>query len=81
MQMQNNFKYMRKIELKATIWKEGEYYVSQCLNIDVASFGKTKKEALTNLEEAIELYLEDTKDLKLTKVEKPDIVSFKLQYA
>ena len=74
-------KYMRKINLKATIWKEGKYYVSQCLNVDVASFGATKKEALANLEEALELYLQDIKTPKLTKVERPDIVSFKLQYA
>lgn len=61
---------MRKIDLKATIWKEGKYYVSQCLNVDVASFGKTKKEALVNLEKAVELYLEDTNTPKLTKVER-----------
>lgn len=73
--------HMRKIDLKATIWKEGKYYVSQCLNVDVASFGATKKEALTNLEEALELYLKDIQTPKLTKVERPDIVSFKLQYA
>ncbi len=72
---------MRKINLKATIWKEGKYYVSQCLNVDVASFGTTKKEALANLEEAIELYLENTNTPKLTKIERPDIVSFKMQYA
>jgi len=72
---------MRKINLKATIWKEGKYYVSQCLNVDVASFGTTKKEALVNLEEAIELYLENTNTPKLTKIERPDIVSFKMQYA
>ena len=72
---------MNKIDLKATIWKEGKHYVSQCLNVDVASFGATKKEALTNLEEALELYLEDTRTTKLTKVERPDIVSFQLQYA
>jgi len=72
---------MRNINLKATIWKEEKHYVSQCLNVDVASFGKTKKEALANLEEAIELYLEDTKHVNLTKVEKPNIVSFNLQHA
>ncbi len=72
---------MKKIDLKATIWKEGKYYVSQCLNVDVASFGATKKEALANLEEALQLYFENIKSPKLTKVERPDIVSFKLQYA
>lgn len=47
---------MRKIELKNIVWKEGKYYVSQCLNVDVASYGKTKKQALKNLDEAIELF-------------------------
>lgn len=71
---------MRKIDLKATIYKEGKYYISQCLNVDVASFGATKKEALANLQEALELYLEDTTAPKISKIEKPDIVSLKLQY-
>jgi len=72
---------MRRIDLKATVYKEGKYYVSQCLNVDVASFGTSKKEALTNLQEALELYLEDTTVPKISKIEKPDIVSLKLQYA
>ena len=29
--------------LKNVVWKEGKYYVAQCLNVDVSSFGKTKK--------------------------------------
>ena len=41
------------------VWKEGVYYVAQCLNIDISSFGNTREEALINLEEAINLYLED----------------------
>lgn len=72
---------MRPINFKANIWKEGDYYVSQCLNVDVASFGSTRKEALANLEEALELYLEDTRAPKISKIERPDIVSLKLQYA
>jgi predicted RNase H-like HicB family nuclease len=39
------------------VWKEGKYYVAQCLNIDVSSFGDSRKEALSNLDEAISLYL------------------------
>jgi predicted RNase H-like HicB family nuclease len=72
---------MKKTNLKATIWKEGKYYISQCLNVDVASFGLTKKEALKNLEEALLLYLEDMKIPRITKVERPNIVSFNIQYA
>jgi len=73
--------FMKKIDLKAAVWKEGKYYVSQCLNVEVASFGNTKKESLKNLEEALELYFEEVKTPKLTKVERPDVVSLKLLYA
>lgn len=47
---------MKRVNFKNIIWKEGKHYVAQCLNIDVATFGATKKEALTNLNEALELY-------------------------
>ncbi|MFZ2724842.1 MAG: type II toxin-antitoxin system HicB family antitoxin [Methylococcaceae bacterium] len=45
--------------LKYIIYREGNYYVSRCLNIEVASFGETLDEALANLKEAVALYLED----------------------
>jgi predicted RNase H-like HicB family nuclease len=44
---------------KYVIYREGKYYVSQCLNIDVSSFGETSEDAIANLKEAVELYLED----------------------
>jgi len=48
-------------ELNYIVWKEDDYYISQCLNVEVASFGKTIEEAIQNLVEAVELYLEDEK--------------------
>lgn len=42
----------------ATVWREGSWFVSQCLEVDVASQGRTEEEALTNLKEALELYFE-----------------------
>lgn len=45
--------------LKYIVQKEGKYYVSQCLNVDVSSFGNTIQEAIDNLNEALELYFED----------------------
>jgi predicted RNase H-like HicB family nuclease len=45
--------------IKYVIYKEGEYYVSQCLNVDVASFGNTIQEAIDNLNEALELYFDE----------------------
>lgn len=45
--------------LKYIVQKEGKYYVSQCLNVDVSSFGSTVQEAINNLNEALMLYFED----------------------
>ncbi len=72
---------MRKIDLKSVVWKEGKYYVSQCLEVDVSSFGETKKEALAMLQEALELYFEDIPVPKKAEVKNPIIASVKLQYA
>jgi len=41
------------------VWKEGKYYVSHCLGVNVSSFGMTKKEALNNLKEALDLYFSE----------------------
>lgn len=43
----------------AVIQKEGKWYVSWCPELDIASQGETIEEAIENLKEAIELYLED----------------------
>ncbi len=72
---------MRKINLRNVVWKEGKYYVVQCLNVDVSSFGKTKNEALRNLDEALELFLEDTKKPEITKIERPELVKISICYA
>ncbi len=45
-------------EISYIVYQEGEYYVAQCLNVDVSSFGETIDEAISNLKEAVELYLE-----------------------
>jgi len=42
----------------ATVWREGKWYVSQCLELDIASQGETEEEALANLKEALELHSE-----------------------
>lgn len=73
---------MRQIDLKSVIWKEGNYYISQCLDVDVSSFGKSKKEALAMLQDALELYFEDKPLPKKTeRVKNPVVVSVRLQYA
>jgi predicted RNase H-like HicB family nuclease len=42
----------------ARTWTEGEWTIAQCVEVDVASHGRTEKEALRNLQEALELYFE-----------------------
>ena len=56
----------------ATVWREGNWYVSQCLEIDIASQGATEDEALENLREALELHFEPpqaTRPPKLRTIE------------
>ena len=48
-----------KYKFSATIHKEENWYVSWCPEVDVASQGKSVEEALDNLREAVELYLEN----------------------
>ncbi len=47
-----------KRSFTASVWREGDLFIAQCLELDVASQGYTEQEALENLREAIELYFE-----------------------
>lgn len=47
----------------ATIRREDDWFVAQAVEIDVASQGKSIEEALANLREAIELYLDEADPL------------------
>ena len=47
------------MKLTAAVIHEDPWYVARCLEIEVASQGKTVDEALENLKEALELYFED----------------------
>ncbi len=47
------------IKLTVVIQKEEDWYVSRCLENNVASQGKTIEESMANLSEAISLYYED----------------------
>ncbi|MBI2819086.1 MAG: type II toxin-antitoxin system HicB family antitoxin [Acidobacteria bacterium] len=47
-----------KRSFAATVWHEGDWFVSQCLDVDVASQVEPEEEALANLKEALELYFE-----------------------
>ena len=42
----------------ASISREDDWFIAQCLEVDVASQGENEEEALVNLREALELYFE-----------------------
>jgi len=71
----------KKINLQNLVWKEDKYYVARCMNVEVSSFGKTSKEALANLEEALELYFEDIPTTDIIKIERPKVIRTSLCYA
>ena len=74
--------YMNQTVYQSVVYKEGKYYVAQCLNVDVSSFGESEQKALTNLQEALELYLEDAPSSATSNpVEHPTVHTLHLQHA
>ncbi len=71
---------MAKLNYYALVWKEGNWFVAKALELEVASQGKTRNEALANLREAVDLYLED-EDMSrfpLPKIVKPQVAQIKV---
>ncbi len=64
--------------LTAAIHREEDWYVAQCLEVDVASQGSTIDVALANLAEAVELYLEEVDDPAKYVTGTPLVTSFQL---
>lgn len=54
---------MKNFYLTSVLWKEDVGYVSKCPELGVASAGDTPEEAVENLKEAVELYLENAEKL------------------
>jgi len=63
-----------KRRFTASITQEGEWYVAQCLEVDIASQGAIEDEALANLREALELYFEPP-----TPTLKPDVRAIEVE--
>lgn len=47
-----------KKKLTASLSRDGDWIVAQCLEVDVASQGRSEEEALANLKEALALHFE-----------------------
>ena len=56
---------MSTLHLTAVIWPEGQRYVSRCPEIGVASFGETPAAARAALQEAVELWIANARELGL----------------
>jgi len=48
----------KQITLTASIRREGDVFIAQCIEYDISSYGDTEQEALESLAEAVELHLE-----------------------
>jgi predicted RNase H-like HicB family nuclease len=72
---------MTNLDLQSVVYREGEHYVAQCLNVDVSSFGDTEADALANLQEALELYFEDAPASDAVQVDAPEVRTLTLQGA
>jgi predicted RNase H-like HicB family nuclease len=68
----------KTLELSAVVRREDGLYVALCPEFDVASQGKSVEEALRNLKEALELYLEDRNVEKPSDAEAPIVTIVKV---
>ena len=57
-----------KKSFQASLRREGDLVVAQCLDVDVASQGRDEDEALANLREALELHFEEPRATAAPKI-------------
>jgi predicted RNase H-like HicB family nuclease len=60
----------------AMVQKEGEWYVSSCLELNISSQGKTIEEAVSNLKKKVELYIE--REGLTLPLKRPFLTTFKV---
>ena len=64
--------------LTAVIHKEEKWYVAECPEVGTVSQGKSIEDAVKNLKEATELYLEE---FPLNSADHPFLTTFEVAYA
>ncbi len=60
--------------LNALVWKEDKLFVAKAVEVEVVSQGKTRKEAISNLEEALDLYFEDKKKSRVARYSNLELI-------
>lgn len=68
---------MRNKKINAVVWKEDKLFVAKALGFELASQGFTKKQAIKNLEEALELLFEGENEVvyPVSLPENPEITT------
>jgi predicted RNase H-like HicB family nuclease len=68
---------MHHLQLTAVVHKDEDMYVADCPEVGTVSQGNTFEEAVENLKEATELFLEEfpEKVMELTKRERPSVIT------
>ena len=56
------------IKFNVIIQKEENWYVAKCIDNSVASQGKTIEEAMANLKEALELFVQNEEPIKTKEI-------------
>ena len=62
-----------KRSFSCVVWQEGRWFVAQCLEVDVASQGDTRGEAVGNLREALELHFEEPRATIVPNIERIEV--------
>ncbi len=62
-----------KRNLNAVVWQEDQWFVAQCLEVDVASQGETEEKALENLREALTIHFTPPVATVLPNVQKIEL--------
>jgi predicted RNase H-like HicB family nuclease len=65
---------VKNLHLTGLLQKEGNWYCSHCPELGVASQGQTVEEAITNLKEAVELFLECASESEIETRYNPEII-------
>jgi predicted RNase H-like HicB family nuclease len=58
-----SFNLGASMELQAVLWKEEDMYIIKEVTTGVTTQGRTIEEAIQNLKEALELYLEEVPEI------------------
>jgi predicted RNase H-like HicB family nuclease len=67
-----------KFTLSVILWQEGKIQIAWCPELDIASQGKKVEEALVNLRESLDLYLED-EDAKIPTNRSPILTTLNVE--